>query len=200
MGTLTKKKIRKYLTKPLKDRLVVTPMLDYDEQVKDTAIDLRLGSEFIITNKTNISGLDPTKKDEIERNIGRYQTKVTASYHESITLHPDQLLLGSTFEYIALPNYLSAYVIVRSSWGRLGLIIATATFVNPGFKGCLTLEMINAGEVPLVLYPGIRICQLILHSMDGKGEYQSRYKYPVGPEFSRVYEDKEIGFWGIVSK
>jgi len=170
-------------------------MLDFDNQVKDTAIDLRLGTEFIITQKTNLSALDPTKEDEIIKNIGNYQQKVTVGYQESIVLHPNQLLLGATLEYISLPKDLCAYVIGRSSWGRLGLIIATAIFVNPCFKGCLTLELANVGEVPLALYPGLRICQLILHTLDNKGEYKSRYKYPVGPEFSRVYEDVEIQFW-----
>lgn len=195
MPTLTKETIRDYLTRPLRDRLVITPMLDYDRQVKDTAIDLRLGTDFIITQKTNFPALDPTREDEIKENIGKYQTKVASAFHEFVILHPGQLLLCSTLEYIRIPTKLCGYVIGRSSWGRLGLIIATATFVNPDFRGCLTLELANIGEVPLFLYPGLRICQLILHTLDGEGEYASRYKYPVGPEFSRVFEDEEIPFW-----
>lgn len=196
MSAISKKTIKDFMTRDLPDRLVITPMLDFDNQVKDTAIDLRLGTDFIITQKTNFLALDPTKYDEIKENIGNYQKIVTVGYKESIILHPNQLLLGATLEYISLPKELCAFVIGRSSWGRLGLIIATAIFVNPCFKGCLTLELANIGEVPLVLYPGLRICQLILHTLDNKGEYQSRYKYPVGPEFSRIYEDKEIRFWG----
>jgi dCTP deaminase len=196
MSTLSKALIEEYLTRDLKDRLVITPMLDYKKQVKDTSIDLRLGTEFIITKKTNFPLLDPTKRNEIEKDIEAYQNKITIGINQSIILHPGQFLLGSTLEYLSIPNDLCGYCIGRSSWGRLGLIIATATFVNQGFKGCLTLELANIGEVPLTLYPGLRICQLILHKVDGKGEYESRYRYPVGPEFSRVYDDEEIEFWG----
>lgn len=195
MTTLNKEAIQNALAKPIKERLTITPLLDFEKQVADTAIDLRLGTDFIITQKTNFPVLDPTKPDVID-NIPKYQKKIPIAYHEPIILHPGQFLLGSTLEYIALPRDLCGYVIGRSSWGRLGLIIATATFVNPCFKGCLTLELANVGEAPLSLYPGVRICQLILHSLDGEGEYTSRYKFPVGPEFSRVYEDDEIQFWG----
>ena len=182
--------------RPIGERLIITPVLDFDEQIKDTAIDVRLGNEFIITQKIAFLGLDPTKKEEIIRNIGKYQKRVFVKFHDPFILHPNQLVLGSTLEYISLPSDLCSYVIGRSSWGRLGLLIATATFVNPGFKGCLTLELENIGEVPLVLYPGVRIAQLILHTVEGTCEYKSRYTYPVGPEFSRVYDDKELEFFG----
>ena len=56
-----------------------------------------------------------------------------------------------------------AYVIGRSSWGRLGLVIATATMIQPGFHGTITLELTNVGNVPLVLLPGTRIAQLVFH-------------------------------------
>lgn len=196
MGTLPKKKIIKFMKRPrLRDRLVITPILDFDEQIKDTAVDLRLGTEFIITQKTTFPGLDPKDRDKIRKDIGNYQKLITVGLRNPLILHPNQLVLGSTLEYICVPEDLCGYVIGRSSWGRLGLIIATATFVNPGFKGCLTLELENIGEVPLFLYPGLRIAQLIFHTVDGKGEYKSRYSFPVGPEFSRVYEDKEMEFW-----
>jgi dCTP deaminase len=65
-----------------------------------------------------------------------------------------------------MPKDLAAYVIGKSSWGRRGLIIATATAVHPGFVGCLTLELSNVGEVPIEIKPGMRICQLCFHSME----------------------------------
>lgn len=103
--------------------------------------------------------------------------------------------MGSTLEYISLPTKLSAYVLGRSSWGRLGLIIATATTVSPDFKGCITLELINLGEVPILLYPGVRIAQLVIHTVEGEGKYKGRYSCPTGPEFSRIYKDDELDFW-----
>jgi dCTP deaminase len=66
---------------------------------------------------------------------------------------------------VKLPADLAAYVIGRSTWGRLGLIVATAIGVHPGFAGCITCELRNLGETPLVLYPGQTIGQLFLHSV-----------------------------------
>lgn len=68
-------------------------------------------------------------------------------------------------EWLRLPKDLSAYVIGKSSWGRRGLIIATATGVHPGFPGCLTLELTNVGEIPISLKPGIEICQIFFHEV-----------------------------------
>ena len=73
------------------------------------------------------------------------------------TLGPFRRRAAQTYtapEYVQLPPGLMCYVIGKSSWGRMGLIIATATKVDPGFKGCITLEIVNEGEIPLVLYPG----------------------------------------------
>ncbi len=174
---------------------MITPILNLDDQVKDTAIDLRLGTQFILTQKTLFLGLNPKDRDEIRENIGQYQELVTIGFRKPLILHPNQLVLGSTLEYIGLPRKLCGYVLGWSSCGRLGLIIATATFMYRGFKGCLTLELENIGEVPLALYPGVKIAQLILHKTDKKCEYSSRYVFPVEPEFSRICEDEDIEFW-----
>ncbi len=196
MSTLSKAEILRFMTAiNLNERLIITPLLDRDEQVKDCAIDVRLGNQFIITQKTSFTEMDVSRQDQIKTRIGQYQRKIVIGFREPFVLRPQQLVLGSTMEYIVFPNCLSGYVIGRSSWGRLGLIIATATGINPGYKGCLTLELENLGEVPIVLYPGIRIAQLILHTVEGEGKYQSRYRFPVAPEFSKAHEDKEIGFW-----
>ncbi|MCA9052009.1 MAG: dCTP deaminase, partial [Planctomycetaceae bacterium] len=81
-------------------------------------------------------------------------------------LHPRQFVLAVTLEWIRLPSNLAGYVVGRSSWGRHGLIIATATGVHPGFTGCLTLELTNVGEIPITIKPGTTICQVFLHTVD----------------------------------
>jgi dCTP deaminase len=154
MGTLSTENIRKRLAESLPGGLIITPLLEEEEQTKDNTIDLRLGSEFIITQRTSFEAIDPTQKQEMDQKIGDYQQHLRLGFHQRFILHPSQLILGSTLEYVSLPNNLSAYVIGRSSWGRLGLIIATATEVSPCFKGSITLELVNLGEAPLVLYPG----------------------------------------------
>jgi dCTP deaminase len=203
MALLSKAKIREWLDLELDKRLVITPLLDPD-QVHGGSVDLRLGTTFVLTQRAEFPTMDATgEKQSLRDAIHKYQFRVTKNFHEKLVLHPYQLVLGVTLEYLGFPGGLGGYVLTRSSWGRLGLIIATATFVNPGFKGCLTLELLNLGEVPLVLYPGMRVAQLVPHTVE-EGEppdkYEGRYKYPTEPEFSRVYEDKELAFWGKKGK
>ena len=194
MANLSKKDILINLKKSkLDERLVITPLLN-EKQIADGAIDLRLGTEFIVTKRTEFLGLDPAKRNKGKsRNV--YQELIKVDFKNKFVLHPNQLVLGSTLEYISMPKTLSAYVLSRSSWGRLGLIIATATYVNAGFKGCLTLELENLGEVPLALYPGLRIAQLVIHELSSEGSYNGQYLNPTGPEFSKALEDSEIDFW-----
>ncbi|TMC16284.1 MAG: dCTP deaminase [Chloroflexi bacterium] len=117
--------------------------------------------------------------------IERYQDKLIKAYGEKFILHPRQLVIGSTLEYIQIPSGMMCYVIGKSTWGRMGLIIATATKVDPGFRGCITLEIINEGEIPLVLYPGIPIAQLVLHRAAGASTYKGGYSCAIGPEFPK---------------
>jgi len=74
-------------------------------------------------------------------------------------LHPRCFVLGVTLEWFKLPSWLGAYVIGKSSWGRRGLLIATASGVHPGFTGCITLEITNVAEVPIAIRPGMMIGQ-----------------------------------------
>jgi dCTP deaminase len=197
MPVLTHDELQRRLFGPLKEGeepLVITPLLD-SKQIGDVSIDVRLGNEFIIIRHTNLPLIDPTSASTIRVEIGQYQEHIRVGFGERFVLQPRQLVLGSTLEYIALPPDLTAQVIGRSSWGRLGLIIATATSVAPGFKGVITLELINEGQVPLILYPGVVIAQLIFEEVTGRTFYKGRYNYPTGPQFSRIHDDKDIEFW-----
>jgi dCTP deaminase len=78
-------------------------------------------------------------------------------------LHPGSLLLVPTLEWIKIPPDLQGVVTARSSWAREGLNIATATIINPGYQGIVTLELANFGEVPIKLYPGLRIAQITFY-------------------------------------
>lgn len=179
----------------LSKSIVLTPLLSND-QIRGVAIDLRLGNRFIITRRTKFSVLDPKKHDELKARIKEYQEIVYIPYGEPFYLHPQEFVLGTTLEYISLPNDIMAYVIGRSSWGRLGLIIATATKVAPNYKGILTLELTNVGISPIVLYPGVRIAQLVLHQVSPpeSKDKEQKYVYPVIAEFSKIYEDDEIKY------
>jgi len=197
MSVLSCEKIKEYMDKEnLEDRLVITPMMDIEESLDPSSVNVRLGNEFIIMKQQSFPILDIANKEELSQRMEKYQEKVIIGYQEGFVLHPNHLILGATLEYIKLPRNIMAYVIGKSSWGRMGLIIATATKVDPGFKGCITLEIINEGLVPVVLYPGIMIAQLVLHEMAGEGTYKGKYSHPTGPQFPNFSKDYEKWkFW-----
>src|SRR5207302_7623717 len=84
----------------------------------------------------------------------------------------------------------------RSSWGRAGLVIATAISVAPGFRGVVTLELANLGVAPLDLRPGVRIAQIMFDQTKITKPYGGRYKCPTHPEFGKIYMDEDLKFWG----
>ena len=188
------------------DDFCITPILDWEKQISGASIDLRLDNQFIIITRTSLSCINPIQQRDFSSQISQFQKLVKIPYGEEFVLHPNELVIGSTLEYLSFPNDLTAYVIGRSSWGRLGLIIATATSINPCFKGTLTLELINQGNVPVVLYPGVRIAQLILHPIGEKIDERSdrekidecsdksKYHLQIGPGFSKIYEDQELHY------
>jgi len=177
------------------NRLIITPLLAPKKQITEASVDVRLGNEFILIRKRTFASLDIAARESVRSKIGVYQEKVRIEFHEQFVLHPHQLVLGSTLEYFKLPDDIGAYLMGRSSWGRLGLVIETAASVAPQFRGCVTLELVNVGEVPLILYPGVRIAQVVFHTTKGSSTYAGRYVCPTGPQFSRVHEDDDLGFW-----
>lgn len=146
------------------DPLTITPTPDLDaiEKSGSASVDLRLGTWFVALRPARISHLS----------VGAIQSESQlAKWHyvpfgSSYYLHPRNFVLGTTLEWLRIPKDLAGYVIGRSSWGRRGLIIATAIGVHPGYKGCLTLELSNVGEIPIELKPGLSICQLCMHSAE----------------------------------
>jgi len=201
MTVLTRNAIRKEMANS-EDPLVITPVLDR-EQVGASSVDVRLGHQFIVLRRAAVTHVDPTDHEGLRSQIQRSQHQVRLSLHQGFIIHPGQLALGATLEYLSLPRRLTATVEGRSSWGRLGLVIATACNVDPGFKGCITLELVNNGEAPLVLYPGVRIAQFVFHRAEEEADYRhvdpvgpGKYDCPIGPQFSRIDRDQEIPFWG----
>lgn len=191
---LSKEEITKRLNSKDDDKLVVTPLID-EEQISAGSIDLRLSTEFIVTRRTKFTLLDPiANREALDLSIKEYQEKTYVKLGNGLALHPNQFVLGSTLEYVKLPYDLTAYVVGRSSWGRLGLIIATAPVIHPGFSGSITLELTNVGDAPIILYPGIRVAQLVLHptQKDTTDPKPSKYQYSVGPKFSDIHRDKEL--------
>ena len=175
-------------------RLVVTPVFDRGASVRDSGIDVRLGNQFIVFKRESMKALDLAHSETLAAVPGVNEDLIVKNQGEPLVLHPRQLVIGSTLEYVAMPDDLIGYVIGKSTWGRMGLIIATATKVDPGFRGCITLEIVNEGEIPLILYPGLPIAQLVFHSASSPRGYSGRYKCAVGPEYPK-FNHHEGAFW-----
>ncbi|PSM30758.1 dCTP deaminase, partial [Haliangium sp. UPWRP_2] len=170
----------------IKQRLVVSPLLAPEEQLRDdqAAIDVRLGFEFALVSASSHGMIDEFAPDSDlphALDLAALYRKQYVALGNGLVIHPHQFILAVTLEYLRLPNDLMAYVIGRSTWGRLGLIVATAAGVHPGYAGSLTLELRNLGETPLKLYPGQTIAQLFFHIVDVKekasipgGQYTGR--------------------------
>lgn len=163
--------IARELEKPTnpKDPLVITPMPDLDDLAQSGAasVNIRLGCWFLVCRQTRIGLLDVYDKPDDIPNESKLTKSYYVPYGEKFVLHPKSFVLGVTLEWIRLPADRAAYVVGRSSWGRHGLIIATATGVHPGFTGCLTLELTNVGEIPVTIMPGTTVCQLFIHEVGG---------------------------------
>jgi dCTP deaminase len=116
---------------------------------------------------------------------------------EAFMLHPGEFALGSTLERVAVPNDLVARVEGKSSLGRLGLVIhSTAGFIDAGFDGHVTLELANLANLPITLYPGMKIGQISFIKMTspaenpyGSGAKGSKYQGQRGPTPSRYFEN-----------
>ena len=151
---------------PKEDPLVITPMPDLGSLDKSGSgsVDLRLGTWFVSPRPRTTPFLDIFDEQNDPGYSEEQFTKTSyVPFGERFILHPGNFILAVTLEWLRLPADLAGYVVGKSSWGRRGLIIATATGVHPSFTGCLTLELANVGELPIAIYPGMGICQIFLH-------------------------------------
>jgi dCTP deaminase len=122
---------------------------------------------------------------------------VEMSADEAFILHPGEFVLGSTSEYVRLPHDLVARLEGKSSLGRLGLLIhSTAGYVDPGFEGHLTLELSNVANLPITIYPSMKIGQISFFQLTSAAEHPygsdsvgSKYQGQRGPTPSRFYEN-----------
>lgn len=160
-----------------------------DNQIQPCSIDLRLGSTFLSMISSDLI-IDPliTKPEE-------YLQREDIAEGEAFLLTPGAFVLASTYEYLELTSRIVAFVEGKSSLGRLGIKThSTAGLIDPGFKGTITLELTNEGLLPVLLRPGMKICQLTFIAIDGKVERPygsnglgSRYQGQIEPEGSRSF-------------
>jgi dCTP deaminase len=169
-------------------RLVVDP---YDPaMLQPSSIYVRLDRYFRVFDNTRYTHIDPAvQQDELTSLVEQ------ADEDEPFVLHPGEFVLGATFERVALPDDLAGRLEGKSSLGRLGLLThSTAGFIDPGFSGHITLELSNVANLPITLWPGMKIGQLCLFQLTSAAEHPygsakagSRYQGQRGPTPSRAY-------------
>ena len=145
---------------------IIKPM-PADSQIQPASVDVKLGSQLTWIN-------------------GHQQT---ISENEGFLLYPGKFVLGCTEEWFEIPNYLAAQVNGKSSIGRRGLMVhVTAGFIDPGFRGNITLELVNLGTSPFYLEQGMLIAQVLFHRLTtdvlrpyGHPDLKSHYQNQSGP-------------------
>ena len=170
-------------------RIVIDPL--GDDSVQPSSVDLRVDRFFRVFRNHTLGHID------VKHDLSELTTLVEAADDDPFILHPGEFVLGCTLERVALPDDLVARLEGKSSLGRLGLLIhSTAGFVDAGFEGQLTLELSNVANLPITLYPGMRIGQISFHQMStpaerpyGSGTLKSKYQSQRGPVPSRYWEN-----------
>ncbi|CAA7616463.1 Deoxycytidine triphosphate deaminase [Magnetospirillum sp. LM-5] len=146
------------------DPLIVEPALDLDalRQSHSSSFDVHLGRWFLIPRIAKAPAIDSDDQVEGGAPLRALMTKTFVPFRKEFHLHPGSFVLGATLEWVRLPGTLAGQILGKSSWGRRGLVVETASMIHPGFTGCLTLELTNLGELPVVLRPGMPLAQVSL--------------------------------------
>lgn len=166
-GLLTDRRIKEYIKR---GRIKIDPF--EKSLVGPASYDVRLGFRFRVFKGSDLEVIDiksfeeslKGKIEEKDRIIERYKYSdvvILKSPENPFIIHPNEFVLASIYEYIELPPNIAAQIQGRSSIARLGLLVHTsAGWVDPGYKGHLTLEIVNVNKVPVKLYPLTKIAQL----------------------------------------
>ncbi|MBU0953650.1 MAG: dCTP deaminase [Nanoarchaeota archaeon] len=170
-------------------KLKIEPLDNPEQQIQPACVDLRLGNEFQVFKTSSQPFID---------------SKDPCSYTEGLSvsdkpfiIHPGDFILGITKERITLPDDHAGYVDGRSSLGRLGITAhITAGWIDPGFSGKLVLEISNLGRMPVMLYPNMRICKLLVMRLTSPAERpynqrKTKYHNQMTVEQSKMHEDDQ---------
>jgi len=166
VSVLSRKEIKDRLKKSPEDleSIIITPLLD--EKFDHDSVDLRLGCYFSVPAVSTTECVKPYQ-DTVEH----YPELVHKPYGRdrevnTIILQPHHSVLASTLEYIKMPGDVSGQILTKSSWARLFISIASAPWIHPFYRGCLTLEVTNLGNVPVALPVGKPMAQLVFIKLE----------------------------------
>lgn len=170
-------------------RIVIDP---FDPAcVQPSSVDLHVDSQFRVFANSRYPYID------VKEEMPSLTEVVKVEDGEPFILHPGEFVLGSTLERVGIPDDMVARLEGKSSLGRLGLLIhSTAGYVDPGWDGYLTLELSNVANLPITIYPGMKIGQISFFRLTTPAERpygskgtKSKYQGQRGPTASRFFEE-----------
>ena len=172
-------------------RIIVQPL--GDGCIQPASVDVHLDRQVLVFRNNRVPYVD------IRTNAEQLTEKVTVGDDDPFMLHPGEFVLGSTLEHVELPADLVARLEGKSSLGRIGLLIhSTAGYVDPGWKGHLTLELSNVSNLPITLYHRMKIGQISFLELTtpaerlyGSAELGSKYQGQQEPTASRIFKEFE---------
>jgi dCTP deaminase len=193
-GCLSKKHIKSLIDKK---ELYIRPLLSED-QIGEVGIDFRLGYDFLVSIQGREAYINASKNDWIggrsQRNIRQFFQSTRRQIGETFILHPHQTVLAVTLEYVKVPDDCILKLFMRSSYSRLGITIST--IAQPGYCGCLSIELTNNNYNPINIAVGARILQGILYKVSDSTTYFNpagrKYICQVRPEPSAVLNDSDL--------
>jgi len=170
-------------------RIVIDPL--GADCIQPSSVDLHVDRYFRVFRNHSQRVID------VKEDLEEFAELIEVPEDDALILHPGEFVLGSTLERVALPDDLVGRLEGKSSLGRLGLLIhSTAGFVDPGFDGYLTLELSNVANLPITVYPRMRIGQISFLRMTSPADHPygssglgSKYQHQRGPTPSRYYQN-----------
>ncbi len=178
------------IEKALKEgKIRVEPLPDLATCLGPCSLDFRLGNNLRVFEYTKYPVIDPRNK-EVFNKLSR---EIFIADGENFIIHPGELIIASTMEWLEISNDLMGRLEGRSSLGRIGVVVhSTAARFDPGWKGRPVLELGNLGRIPVVLEPGIRICSFTFEELSSPSRCSyserstSKYIGQEGPQASKL--------------
>lgn len=174
-------------------RIKIIPKPDFSVQLGSCALDLRLGKVYRVFDHSRTPYIDPQNP----KTLTDVTTEIRVKEGDAFTLHPGEFILAVTEEYVNMPDDLAGRLEGRSSIGRLGVVVhSTAATIDAGFRGNITLELANMGRIPVMLYPGMRICSISFEELSSPASVPyykkkaAKYAGQKSPEASKIAEER----------
>ena len=152
--------------------------------VGPASVDLTLADKVLI----------PVQKDQITLGDKVEYKLIRFTKDHPFILKPGEFVLAATNEFVSFSSDICGFVQGRSSIGRIGLTVQNAGFIDPGFRGTITLELVNESQMAIALIPGYRVVQVVLMEVRGNTEmYSGKYNDQIDPTGSQMCKDEEAG-------